>query len=78
MGLENPGRRQVQTADQARFIGVKADRDQIDLEAFGLEDDIGARDRKLADPALPKTAADHDTFGIGPGFGLEKPLRHIG
>ena len=25
-----------------------------------------------------KAAADHDAFGIGPGLGLEKALRHIG
>ena len=68
----------MQAADQARVIGVEADRCHIDLEVFGLENDVGARDREFADPALAKAAADHDAFGIGPGLGLEKPLRHIG
>src|SRR6266851_4794403 len=68
----------MQTADQAGVIGAKADRHQIDLEVLSLENDIGARNRKLADPALAKAAADHDAFGVGPGLGLEKPLRHIG
>ncbi len=68
----------MQAADQAGFIGIEADRHQVDLEVFGLEQDVGARDREFADPALPKTAADHDAFGVGPGLGLEKPPRHIG
>jgi len=68
----------MQAADQAGIVGVKADRHQIDFETFGLQDDVGARDREFADPALPETAADHDAFGIGPGPGLEKPLRHMG
>src|SRR4029453_16541619 len=68
----------MQTADQARVVGVKADRHHIDLEVLGLENDGGARNRKLADPALTKAATDHDAFGIGPGLALEKSLRHIG
>src|SRR5664279_489127 len=68
----------MQAADQTGVIGVKADRHQIDLEVGVLENDVGARNRKLADPALSKAAADHDAFGVGPGLGLEKPLRHIG
>ena len=72
MALEDPRRRQMQRADQAGVIGMKADRHQIDLEVLGLEDDVGARDREFADPALPKAAADHDALGIGPGLGLEE------
>ena len=68
----------MQAADQAGIVGMKADRHQIDLEAFGLEHDVGARDRDFADPALAKAAADHDALGIGPGLGLEKAPRHIG
>ena len=68
----------MQAADQAGFVGMKADRHQVDLELLGLEDDVGARDRKLADPALPKAAADHDALGVGPGLGLEEAPRHIG
>src|ERR1700738_427081 len=62
----------MQAADQAGIIGMIADRDQVDAPAFGLEDNVGARDRQFADPALAKAAADHDALGIGPGLGLEK------
>ena len=78
MAFKDPRRRQVQRADQAGVIGIKADRHQIDVKIFRLEDDVGAGNRELTDPALPKTAADHDTLGIGPRLGLEEPPRHIG
>src|SRR5207245_9844025 len=68
----------MQAADQAGIIGAKAYWQQIDLEVLGLENDIGARNRKLADPALAKAAADHDAFGVSPGLGLEKSLGHMG
>ena len=68
----------MQAADQAGVIGIETDRHQIDLVALGLEDDVGARDRDLADPALAKAAADHDALGIGPGLGLEKAPGDIG
>ena len=68
----------MQRADQAGVIGMKADRHQIDVEILRLEDDVGAGDGDLADPALPKTAANHDALGIGPRLGLEEPPRHIG
>src|SRR6266513_2693753 len=67
----------MQAADQPGFIGIKPDRNQIDLEVFGFENDIGTRNREFADPALPETAADHDAFRAGPGLGLEKSPRHI-
>ena len=68
----------MQTADKAGFVGMKADRHHIDLETFRLEEDGGAGDRELADPALAKPAANHDALGIGPGLGLEKSPGHIG
>lgn len=68
----------MQATDQASFIGVKADRHQIDLEPLRLEQDVGACDREFTDPALPKAAADNNAFGVGPGLGLEKTRRHIG
>src|SRR5260370_34865702 len=67
----------MQATDQAGFVRVEANRDQVDLEILALENDVSTRDREFADPALPKTAADHDTFGIGPGLGLEEAPRHI-
>src|SRR6266481_7610248 len=77
MALENPRWRQMQRADQSRLVGVKTDRNQIALEVLGLEDDAGARDRKLADPALAKAATDHDALGICPGLCLEETARHM-
>ena len=68
----------MQRADQAGVIGMKADRHQIDVEILRLEDDVGAGDGDLADPALPKAAADHDALGIGPRLGLQEPAGHIG
>ena len=68
----------MQRADQPRVIGMEADRHQIDVEVLGLEDDVGARDGDLADPALPKTAADHDALGVRPCLGLQEPAGHIG
>src|SRR5258708_5270478 len=67
----------MQRADQAGIIGMKTDRHQVDLEVFGLENDVGAGNGELADPALPETAADHDAFGIRPGLGLEKFSGHM-
>ena len=58
--------------------GSIADRHQIDLDALGFEDEVGARDRQLADAALAKAAADHDALGVGPRLGLEEAPRHIG
>ena len=62
----------MQATDQAGFVRMEANRDQVDLEILGLENDVGTRDREFADPALPKTAADHDTFGIGQALVLRK------
>src|SRR5205807_2320824 len=78
MGFQYPGWRQMKTADQPGVVRMKADRQQIDFEALRLENDVGARDRNFADPAFAKAATNHDSLGIGPTFGLEKPLRHIG
>ena len=68
----------MQRADQAGIIRMKADRHQIDIEVFGLKDDVGAGDGEFADPALPEATADHDALGIGPCLGLEEPPGHIG
>src|SRR5579871_3029227 len=77
MAFEDPRWRQMQAADQAGLVGIETDRGQVDLVAFALEQEIGARDRKLADPALAKAAADHDALGIGPGLQLEQARGHM-
>ena len=68
----------MQRAKEACVVGMKADRHQIDIEILRFEDNVGACDGDLADPALPKAAADHDALCIRPRLGLEKPPRHIG
>ena len=78
MALEDPRRRQMQRAEQAGVIRMETDRHQVDVEIFGLEDEVGAGNRDLSDPALPKTAADHDALCIRPCLGLEEPPGHIG
>src|SRR5215210_1303967 len=68
----------MRATDQAGVIRVITDWHQVDLEPIALEKQVGARDRKFADPAFAKAAADHDALGIGPGLALEKALSHIG
>src|SRR4051794_31247016 len=67
----------MQRADQAGFVGMMTDRDHVDLKTLGDEDDLGARDRELAQPGIAKTAADHDALGLGPGLGLEETPRDV-
>src|SRR5689334_20523836 len=72
MGLQNPGGSKVSASDQARFIGVKANWDERGFRAVGLQDDVRARDRQLAQPTLAESAADDDALGVGPRLQLEK------
>ena len=65
-------RRQMRGADQAGFVGIVADRLQVDCDLVGLEDDAGAADRQLADTAGAEAAADHDALGVAPGLRLEE------
>ena len=70
--FEDPGRRQMQGADQSRFIGVAVDRHHVDLHAVGLENEIGARDRELTNTIFAQTSTDHDALGAFPGLRLEE------
>src|SRR6185437_9862203 len=76
--LEYPRRREVQRADETRFVRMMADRQQLDLEVRGLEDDLGARDGELAEPAVAEAAADHDTLGLLPSLAAEDAPRDVG
>ena len=78
MPLEDPGGREMQAADQRGLVRIVADVDQVDLDAVRLEDEAGARDRELADPALAEAAAHDDPLGAGPGLGLEEAPQHQG
>ena len=58
---EDPGRRQMDRADQAGLVGMVADRPQLDVVAvLALEQHGGAADRELADAAGAQAAADRD------------------
>ena len=77
MRFEDPRRREVRTADQAGIVGMIADRDEVNLPAFGVENDRCARDREFADAALAEAAADHDGLGVLPGLGLQKAFGDV-
>ena len=49
--------------EQSGFVRIVADRNEVDLDLVGLQDDGGATDRDFADPAGAKAAADHDALG---------------
>ena len=72
MPLEHPARRKMRRPDQAGFVGMVSDRDKVEVDAVGLENDRGAADHQLADPAVAKPAADHDALGIAPALELEE------
>src|SRR5262245_65469049 len=62
----------MRCADQARFVGVAADRHEVDRHLVSLEDDGSATDRELAVAAVTKTAAHDAAFGIAPSLELEE------
>src|SRR5215475_3465652 len=78
MGLQNPGRSKVSAADQAGFIGVKANGAERGFRAISLQDDVRARDRQFAESALAESATDNDALGVGPGLLLEKATDDAG
>src|ERR1051325_6097727 len=78
MTIEDPGRCELQRANQARFVRMVADRLHLDLEILGLEDDLRARDGELAEAAGAEAAADDDTLGLLPGLHLEETPRDVG
>src|SRR5712671_2925919 len=68
MAGEDPGRRQVDRADEAGLVGMVLDRHQVDVDAVGLEQHRGAADGELADAARAEAAADGDALGAAPGL----------
>ncbi len=65
-------------ADEAGLIGVIADQLNLELVVFGLEQHLGASNRKLADAARTKAAADDDGLGVAPARYFEEALDHRG
>ena len=53
-------------AEQAGFIGIVADKLEIDIDAVGLEQQAGAADGQLADAAGAEAAADDEAFRVAP------------
>src|SRR5262245_12009019 len=78
MALEQPGGGQVRGADQARFVGMVADRLDVDRDGFGLEDDPGPGDRQFANAAFAQSAPDYDPFGALPRLELEEAADDVG
>src|SRR5262249_55464019 len=70
--LEHPWWGQMRGTDEARFVGIAADRHEVDGHLVGLEDDSGATDGELAVAAVAKAAAYDDAFGIAPSLELEE------
>src|SRR6516162_10266366 len=73
VSFEDPGRCKVHAADQPGLVRVKTDWTNIDLVSFCPENDFRAGYCKFAEPALPKTSANHNVLGIRPSLELQKP-----
>src|SRR5579883_204136 len=71
---EYPSRRQVSGPDEAGLVGMKADRDEVDIGAIRLQQHGGSTDGDLADAAVAEPAADHDTLCAAPCLEAKKPL----
>lgn len=70
--LEDPGRNEMQRTDQARVIGLVADRQHVDLEVLVLENYFSACDGQFAEPAITKATAHHDALGFSHALVLRK------
>ena len=57
---------------------MTVDRQNLDLEVVGLEDNFGARDGEFAKLAVAKAPAHDDALGLIPGLGLEEAARYVG
>ena len=62
----------MRRAEQTGMIGFVADRDDVELDFLGFENDRGAADRELADAASRHAAARHQPLDLLPLFKLEK------
>lgn len=53
------------------------DRQHLNFEILGLEQNFGARNGEFAEPAVAKAAAHGDALGLVPGLGFEEPARYV-
>ncbi len=65
-------------ADQRRFVTMVADRHELDIDAFCLQQHRCSPDNLFADPALTKSTAYDDPFGILPILKLQKAADNTG
>lgn len=72
VGFEYPWRCQMHGADQAGFVGIATDRNEVNRHLVGFQNHGGAADGELAHPAGAKAAAYDDPFGIAPRLELEE------
>src|SRR5262245_10147513 len=62
----------MRRADEAGFVGIAADRHEVDRHLVGLEDDRSTTDGELAVAAVTKAAAHDDPFRVAPSLELEE------
>jgi len=60
-------------AEQAGFIWIIVNWQEVDLNLVSLEDDCRSTDNDLPYTACAQTAADHEPPGILPRLELQKP-----
>src|SRR3954453_22479980 len=53
------------------------DRQHLNFEVLGLEQNFGARNGEFAEPAVAKAAAHGDALGLVPGLGFEEAARYV-
>ena len=64
--------------DQACLVRMMADGHEIDIDLVGFEDHGRATDGKLADAAIPQSAADDDPLGVAPRLLAQEAPHHGG
>src|SRR5262245_10899799 len=60
------------------MVGIAANEFQVDGNVIGLEQQTGAADRQLADPAGAKATADDQAFRVAPILEAQEAADHLG
>src|SRR6266480_3627177 len=78
MPLEHPTGGEVRGADKRGIVRIVVQSDKVDRDLLCFENDRGAADRQLAEPAVAESPSDRDALGVAPGLKLEKFADHHG